>query len=149
MTVRLPPIDDGKEDVPLLRHTDRRTRCTTIADVARELLLARRHVDTAVLDKAWPRAEHLHGTIPRLPQILRQHGGITHAHACRCKCIHRRAMHRDDIAIGRNQRIIRIDLCHAPIANDILKAIRIRPRRSTIGAVVDDEVVLAALGVDP
>ena len=91
----------------------------------------------------------VHGTIPRLPQILRQHGGITHAHACRCKCIHRRAMHRDDITIGRDQRIIRIDLCHAPIANDILKAIRIRPRRSTIGAVVDDEVVLAALGVDP
>ena len=149
MTVRLPPIDDGEEDVPLLRHTDRRTRCTAVADVTRELLLARRHVDTAILDKARPRTEHLHGTIPRLPQILRQHGGITHAHACCSERIHRRAVHRDDIAIGRDQRIIRIDLRHAPIANDILKAIRIRPRRSTIGAVVDDEVVFAALGVDP
>ena len=58
-------------------------------------------------------------------------------------------MYGDDVAVRGNHRVIRIDFRHAPVANHILQTVRIRSRRPAVGAVVDDESVLAALRIDP
>ena len=58
-------------------------------------------------------------------------------------------MHGNDIAVCGNRRIVRVDLGNPSRTNHILQPVRIRPRRMPVGAVVDDESVFAALGVDP
>ena len=101
-----------------------------------------------VFNKPGTRAYHLYGTIERSRQMLRQRDGIAEPHAHRREGIHRRAVHGDDVAVRGDHGVVRVDLRHAPVPHDVLESVGIRPRRSAVGAVVDDEVVLAALGID-
>ena len=149
MTVRLPSIDHGKDDLARLCHTDGTARCTSITDVSRELLFARRHMHVPIRDEARPRADDLHSRIPHAAHILHQDSRIADACARRCKGIHCGAMNGNDIPIRRNCRIIGIDLRHTSLTNHIFQPVGICPRRSAVGTVINDETILPALGIDP
>ena len=143
----LSPVDHGKDNLAARRHADSAARCAPVADVARELLLACRHVHASVLDETWSRTDDLHGTIPHRPRLLSEHGRVTDTRPRRRERIHRRTMHGDDVAVRGNRGVIRVDLRHASLANHIFQTVRICPRRPAVGAVVDDESVLTALGI--
>ena len=149
MTVRLPSIDHRKDNLPALRHADGTARCTAIADITGELFLARGHMDSTIRYEPRSCPNNLYGAIPHTARVLHERNRI--AHACpRCgKGIHRCAMHRDDIAVGGDDRVIRIDLDNASPPHNILQPVGIRLRRSAVGAVIDDETILTALRIDP
>ena len=142
----LAAIDDCQHQSSVLGHSNGAPGSSTVAYVPREILLGCCDVYPAVFHEAGACAHDLHRAVPRLAQILLDFGGVTDAHLA--KRAYGGSVDGDDCAVRRDFAVSGVHCCHVPVLNDELQAELVRAGPLAVPAIVDHEIVLAALRID-